>query len=179
MSLLPLPLDQGSHPNWNILLSKERRARFSGIYGHYCFKTWTIIEAEWRLQPQTTRVRVQPLEFFYKEHLFTVNYWKDVYKEKSPGKGHLKHTTGASCMFLIGQSRPLFVYFRPFLITISIVLIGKSLNGVLGIRTNGRRMEGTDETTELYFCVFLLPVDWQRGFIKDKAIWNLGQDLQR
>ena len=62
-------------------------------------------------------------------------------------------------MFLIGQSRPLFVYFRPFLITILIVLIGKSLNGVLGIRTDGRRMEGTDETTELYFCVFLLPVD--------------------
>ena len=47
----------------------------------------------------------------------------------------------------MGQSRPLFVYFRHFLITISI--IEKSIEGVLGIRTRGRRMVGTDETTEL------------------------------
>ena len=35
----------------------------------------------------------------------------------------------------MGQSRPLFVYFRPFLITISIIQIEKSVVGVLGIRT--------------------------------------------
>ena len=45
----------------------------------------------------------------------------------------------------IGQSRPLFVYF---LITISI--IEKSIDGVLGIRTRSRRMVGADETTELW-----------------------------
>ena len=48
----------------------------------------------------------------------------------------------------MGQSRPLFVYFRHFLITITI--IEKSIEGVLGIRTRGRRMVGTDETTELW-----------------------------
>ena len=47
----------------------------------------------------------------------------------------------------MGQSRPLFVYFRSFL-TISIQ-IEKSVDGVLGIRTQGRRMVGADETTEL------------------------------
>ena len=37
----------------------------------------------------------------------------------------------------MGQSRPLFVYFCSFLIpiTISIIQIGKSVDGVLGIRT--------------------------------------------
>ena len=48
----------------------------------------------------------------------------------------------------MGQSRHLFVHFRSFLITISIQ-IEKSIDGVLGIRTWGRRMVGTDETTEL------------------------------
>ena len=47
----------------------------------------------------------------------------------------------------MGQSRPLFVYFRHFLITISI--IEKSIDGVLGI-TRGCRMVGADETTELW-----------------------------
>ena len=48
------------------------------------------------------------------------------------------------------QSRPLFVYFRPFLITISIIQIEKSIDDVLGIRTCGRRMVGTGDTTELW-----------------------------
>ena len=48
----------------------------------------------------------------------------------------------------MGQSRPLFVYFRHFLITISI--IEKSIDGVLGIRTRARRMVRADETTELW-----------------------------
>ena len=53
-----------------------------------------------------------------------------------------------TCFFKkMGQSRPLFVYFRYFLITISI--IEKSIDGVLGIQTRGRRMVGADETTEL------------------------------
>ena len=48
----------------------------------------------------------------------------------------------------MGQSRPLFVYFRSFL-TISIQ-IEKSVDGVLGIRTRGCRMVGADETMELW-----------------------------
>ena len=49
----------------------------------------------------------------------------------------------------MGQSWPLFVYFRSSLITISIQ-IEKSIDGVLGIRTRGRRLVGTDKTTELW-----------------------------
>ena len=52
--------------------------------------------------------------------------------------------------FKMGQSRPLFVYFRHFLYTISIIQIEKSVDGVLGTRTRGRRMVGADETTELW-----------------------------
>ena len=60
----------------------------------------------------------------------------------------------------MGQSRPLFVYFRPFHIT-NQLQIDKSIDGVLGIRTWGRRMEGADETTELWrpptytFCTLI------------------------
>ena len=49
----------------------------------------------------------------------------------------------------MGQSRPLFVYFHSFLVTIS-TQIEKSLDGVLGIRTRGRRMVGSDEYMELW-----------------------------
>ena len=49
----------------------------------------------------------------------------------------------------MGQSGLIFVYFRSFLITISIQ-IEKSIDGVLGIRTWGHRMVGADETTELW-----------------------------
>ena len=40
-------------------------------------------------------------------------------------------------------------YFRSFLVTISIQT-EKSIDGVLGIQTRGRRMVGADETTELW-----------------------------
>ena len=50
----------------------------------------------------------------------------------------------------MGLSRPLFVYFHYFLITISIIQIEKSIDGVLGIRTRGHRMVGADKTMELW-----------------------------
>ena len=50
----------------------------------------------------------------------------------------------------MGQSGPLFVYFRYFLDTISIIQIEKSVDGGLGIRTRGCKMVGADETTELW-----------------------------
>ena len=50
----------------------------------------------------------------------------------------------------MGQSRPLFVYFHSFLITISIIQIENSADGVLGIWTQDHRMVGADETTELW-----------------------------
>ena len=49
----------------------------------------------------------------------------------------------------MGQSRPVFVYFRSFLVTISIQ-IEKSIDGVLGIQARGRRMVDADETMELW-----------------------------
>ena len=65
----------------------------------------------------------------------------------------------------MGQSRPLFVYFCYFHDTISIIQFEKSIDGVLGIRTRGRRMVGPDKTTELWrppiiklplLCMFFL-----------------------
>ena len=56
----------------------------------------------------------------------------------------------------MGQSRPLFVYFCHFLITISIIQIEKSIDGVLGIQTRGHNMVGADETTELWRPVFFI-----------------------
>ena len=43
------------------------------------------------------------------------------------------------------QSRPLFVYFCSFLITISIIQTEKSINSVIGIQTRGCRKVGADE----------------------------------
>ena len=51
--------------------------------------------------------------------------------------------------FFMGQSWLLFVYFHSFLVTISIQ-IEKSVDGVLGIWTQGHRMVGADESTELW-----------------------------
>ena len=52
------------------------------------------------------------------------------------------------------KSRPLSVYFRPCLIEISITIliiqIEKSIDGVLGIRTWGCTMVGADKATELW-----------------------------
>ena len=51
----------------------------------------------------------------------------------------------------MGLSRPLyFFYFRHFLITITIIQIEKSKVGVLENWTRGRKMVGTDKTTELW-----------------------------
>ena len=69
-----------------------------------------------------------------------------------------------------GQSRPLFVYFCFFLITISIQ-IEKSIDGMLGIRTRGCRMVGTKETTELWrppYCLLTL-LNWIIHFFGKKS----------
>ena len=52
------------------------------------------------------------------------------------------------------QNRPLFVYFIPFLNTMTnivqkLTINCKSVDGVLGIRTRDRWMVGIDESTEL------------------------------
>ena len=50
--------------------------------------------------------------------------------------------------FNIGKHRPLFVYLCPIHITIQIQ-IEKSIDFVIGISTWGRRMVGTEGSTEL------------------------------
>ena len=74
----------------------------------------------------------------------------------------------------MGQSRPLFVYFRYFFDTISIIQIEKSLDGVLGIRTWGRRMVGADETAELWrppiFVILFVTCNHQNVTIHVKQV---------
>ena len=52
----------------------------------------------------------------------------------------------------MGQPQPLFVYFPPFLNTITNIVqnkLCKSIDGVLRIRTRDRKIERADESTEL------------------------------
>ena len=50
--------------------------------------------------------------------------------------------------FYMGQSRPLFVYFRSFQMTN--LAINNLIGNVLGIRTQGGRMVDEDKSTELW-----------------------------
>ena len=52
--------------------------------------------------------------------------------------------------FMKRANHGLFLFFRPFLNTISIIPIEKSIGGVLEIRTRGRVMVGADDTTKLW-----------------------------
>ena len=71
----------------------------------------------------------------------------------------------------MGQSRPLFVYFHPFDITIQLQ-IEKRVDGVHGIRTRGRRMVGADETMELWrppkgpLC-YMQPIFWLKPALQN------------
>ena len=78
----------------------------------------------------------------------------------------------------MGQSQPLFVYFHSFLITISIQ-IEKSVDGVLGIQTRGRRMVGADKTRSYgghpivpLFCWSFIDVIFA-GTFEDKEITHV------
>ena len=63
-----------------------------------------------------------------------------------------------------------FVYFRLFPITISIIQIEKSIDGVLGIWTRGHRIIDTDDTTELCAAA---PDTWTLLFcLPDLLRWN-------
>ena len=69
----------------------------------------------------------------------------------------------------MGQSQPLFVYFRSFLVTIPIIQIEKSIDGVLGIRTWGRSYGSTHKN-----CRTLGQwLSWQSGrFLQQRSgVW--------
>ena len=55
----------------------------------------------------------------------------------------------------MSKSWPLFVYLRPFLVKISIQ-IEKSTDGVLGIRTRGRRRNHGAMAATQIICKFVL-----------------------
>ena len=61
------------------------------------------------------------------------------------------HTLGSLVSFFKWANPGFFVYFHYFLDTITIIQIEKSIDGVLGIQTRGRRMVGADETMELWW----------------------------
>ena len=76
----------------------------------------------------------------------------------------------------MGQSRPLFVYFRYFLDTISIIQIEKSIDGVLGNQTRGHRMVETDEIKELWRPPYLYSLSHLVGKnISEMIFLSLGQ----
>ena len=136
-------------------------------------KLWyncTVVVAqlvEWLLPIPEVRFSNPVIGKIYWIFVYCQLYWKDENKKKRPGMAHLKQVWytylpkwGASHGWIdqskkikvfikMGQSRPLFVYFCSFLVTISIQ-IDKSIDGVLGIWTQGRRMVGADETMELW-----------------------------
>ena len=51
----------------------------------------------------------------------------------------------------MGQSQPLFVYFRLFYKTQTKYNLIKSIDGVLGTQTRGGRIEGADKSTDLWW----------------------------
>ena len=69
----------------------------------------------------------------------------------------------------MGRSRPLFVYFRPFLFTISIKQIEKGIDGLLGIRTCSRRMLGTVKTILSVF--FHICIALNESHNRNRASW--------
>ena len=82
------------------------------------------------------------------EHISRIECQKT--RRNSYSTQHAVNNICFSIYFLnMSQSRPLIVYFRPFLNAITIKN-WKSIDGVLGIQTWGRRMVGTDETMELW-----------------------------
>ena len=70
-------------------------------------------------------------------------------------------------MFLNGPIPASFCLFSSFLISISIIQIEKSLDGVLWIRTHCRRLVGADKTTEL----------WQPAKIRERSLVRLTLSL--
>ena len=83
----------------------------------------------------------------------------------------------------MGQTRPLFVYFRPFLNTMTNTtqnLTIKSVDGVLWTQTRGGRMVGTDESTELWLHPFtnLFGCVWaMRSILGDDHIFWLKHNI--
>ena len=85
----------------------------------------------------------------------------------------------AFTLFLkMGQSRPLFVYFCYFHDTISIIQIEKSVDGLLGIRTQGRSMVSADKTTDLWQPLWHLLLNTDLPITRNQ-IWARSQFLLR
>ena len=78
----------------------------------------------------------------------------------------------------MGQTRPLFVYFRPFLNTTknmlqNLTINGRRIDGIFEIWTQDRKMVGTDKSTELWRPC-LLNIFWSSGDV-DQSKGNVGR----
>ena len=78
----------------------------------------------------------------------------------------------------MGQTRPFFVYFRPFLNTTTnmlqnLTINGRRIDGIFEIWTQDRRMVGADKSTELWRPC-LLNIFWSSGEV-DQSKGNVGR----
>ena len=89
---------------------------------------------------------------------YNLNVYNHVLDQKTYFTKNLSFIKDVSFINVFKWANPdlFFVYFRPFLSTISIIQIEISLDGVLGIWTRDCRMVGTDKTTKLKLSPILL-----------------------
>ena len=71
MSLLPLPLDQGSRPLQRTLIIFDKDQDYLNFRWIVC-----VSVAEWLLPTQRSAVWIQSSAKLYTEHLFSVHCWK-------------------------------------------------------------------------------------------------------
>ena len=89
---------------------------------------------------------------------------KDIPSTRDPSESYYdfwtkwKQVPESAKLFFKKWANPslLIVYFRFFLNTISIIQTEKSVDGVVGIQTHGRRMVGPDDTTDLCQTFYLV-----------------------
>ena len=81
----------------------------------------------------------------------------------------------------MAQSWPLFCLFSFFsqFNSNDIIQIEKSIDGVLGIWTRGHGMVGADETTELYFSVFIIQSNYIKRVLHTLVLWAKYLNEQR
>ena len=113
--------------------------------------------------PLGTPLHWEPWSNAWDFFILLATNWKCILLNKKDSKLHKNTLALMSLFFLLilylsviyflkmGQSRPLFVYFGSVLVTISIIQIQKSIDGVLGIWNRGSRMVGTEKTIELWW----------------------------
>ena len=100
------------------------------------------------------------IEHLIREHSLTYSCFAcvELVRDRSAEQWYFPYKVSeCSLIKKMGQSRPPFRLFSSFSCYNSNNTNWKSIDGVLGIRTQGRRMVGADETTELWWPPYNLP----------------------